>query len=94
MVKTKLTQKRLMDICDRVNKKPKTLLSENKLWAIYDRVNKPGVKFRNRTVYPFKIKQVLPEEKTVNITKNGQVIKTVNVRRKCKYFTGRKRSVF
>ena len=52
MVRTKLTQRklmenrrRLMDIYDRVNKKPKTLLSINKLSAIYDRVNKPDVKF-------------------------------------------------
>ena len=77
----KLTQKRLMDIYYRVNKKPKTLLSENKLSANYDRVNGPGVKFRKRTVYAFKTKQILSEQKTVNITKNGQVIKTINVRR-------------
>ena len=55
MVRTKLTQRklienqrRLMDIYDRVNKKPKTLLSVNKLSAIYDRVNKPDVKFLKR----------------------------------------------
>ena len=77
----KLTQKRLMDIYYRVNKKPKTLLSENKLSANYDRVNGPGAKFRKRTVYAFKTKQILSEQKTVNITNNGQVIKTINVRR-------------
>ena len=64
-----------MDIYDRVNKKPKTIPSEDKLSAIYDRVNRPTVKFKRRTVYPFKIKQSLPEQKTVNIAKNGQVIK-------------------
>ena len=63
------------DIYDRVNKKPTTRLSENKLSAIYDRVNAPRVKFKKRTVYPFKIKQTLLVRKTVNITKNGQVIK-------------------
>ena len=88
-------QRRIMDIYDRVNKKPKTLLSENKLSVIYDRVNEPAVKFfQNRTVYLFKIKQTLPSKKTVNITKKGQVIKTINVRRKCKYFTGKNRLMF
>ena len=69
-------------------------MSENKLSAICDRVNGPAVKFRKRTVYPFKIKQTLSSKKTVNITKNGQVIKTFNVRRKSKYFTGRNRLMF
>ena len=64
-----------MDIYDRVNKKPKTIPSQDKLSAIYDRVNGLTVKFKRRTVYPFKIKQILPEQKTVNIAKNGQVIK-------------------
>ena len=77
-----------MDIYDRVNKKPKTIPSEDKLSAIYDRVNGPTVKFKRRTVYPFKIKQILPEQKTVNIAKNGQVIKN-NVRGRSKYLTGR-----
>ena len=43
---------------------------------------------RKKTIYPFKIKETLPEQRTVNITKNGQVVKTINVRRKSKYFTG------
>ena len=85
---TKLTQRKLMDIYNRVNKKPTTLLSENKLSAIYDPVNAPGVKLKKRTVYLLKIKQALPARKTGNITQNGQVIKTINVRRKSKYFTG------
>ena len=37
----------------------------------------------------FKIKTLLPEQKTVNIKKNGQVIRTVTVRRKTKKFTDR-----
>ena len=94
MVRTKLNQRKLMDIYNRVNKKPATLLFKNKLSAIYDRVNAPGVKFKKRTVYPFKIKQTLPARKAVNITKNGQVIKTINVRRKSKHFMVRKRLVF
>lgn len=64
-----------MDIYNRVNKKPKTILSEDRLLAISDRVNGPTIKFKRGTVYPFKIKQILPEQKTVNIAKNGQVIK-------------------
>ena len=86
--------RRLMDICDRIKKKPKTLLAENKLSAIYDRVNALAVRFRKRTVYLFKIKQILLERKTTDITKNGQVIKTINVRRKSKYLTGKNRLMF
>ena len=43
---------------------------------------------RKRTVYSFKIKETLPEQRTVNITKKEQTIKTINVRRKSRYFTG------
>ena len=75
MVRTKITQRTLMDIYNRVNKNPKTLLSANKLSAIYDQVNEPTVKFKKGTVYPFKIKRILPPKNTVNIKKNGQVIK-------------------
>ena len=35
----------------------------------------------------FKIKTLLPEQKTVQIKKNGQVVRTVTVRRKTKRFT-------
>ena len=93
MVRTKLTKRMLIDVYDRVNKKPKTLPSENELPVIYDRVNGPVIKFKRRTVYPFK-RKTLPSKKTVNITKNGQVIKTINVGRKYKYFTGRNRLMF
>ena len=48
---------------------------------------------RKRTIYPFKIKQTLPAQKTVNITKDGQVIKTINVRGKSKYFSGKNRLI-
>ena len=37
--------------------------------------------FRRRTIRPFKIKEILPQQKTVNIKKDGQVIKIINVRR-------------
>ena len=49
---------------------------------------------KKRTIYPFKIKQKLPEQKTVNIKKNGGIIKTINVKHKSKYFTGRNRLMF
>ena len=41
---------------------------------------------KRRRIYPFKIKLTLPEEKTVDIIKNNQVVKTMNIRRKSKYF--------
>ena len=37
----------------------------------------------------FKIKTIMPEQKTVNIKKNGQVIRTIRVRRKTMRFTDR-----
>ena len=37
----------------------------------------------------FKIKALLPEQKTVNIKKNGQIARSITVRRETKKFTGR-----
>ena len=37
--------------------------------------------FRRRTIRPFKIKEILPQQKSVNIRKDGQVIKIINLRR-------------
>ena len=42
-----------------------------------------------RVKRPFKIKLTLPEQKTVNIKKNGDIIKTITVRRKSNYFSDR-----
>ena len=40
--------------------------------------------------YPkFKIKTLLPEQKTINIKKNGQIVRSIVVRRKTKKFTDR-----
>ena len=39
---------------------------------------------KTRTIHPFKIKETLLEQKA---KKNGQRIKTINVKRKSKYFT-------
>ena len=50
--------------------------------------------FTRRTVRPFKIKEILPQQKTVNIKKDGQVIKTINVRRKSGYFSDRDGLIF
>ena len=47
MFMAKLTEWKMMDIYNKVNKKPTTLLSENKLSVIYDQVNAPGVKKNN-----------------------------------------------
>ena len=49
---------------------------------------------RKRTVYPFEIKETIPEQKTVNITKNGQKIKTINVKKKSRYINGKNRLIF
>ena len=49
---------------------------------------------KKNTNYPFNIKEILPEQKTVNITKGGQIIKTINVRIKSKYFNSRNRLIF
>ena len=49
---------------------------------------------KKRTIFLFKIKHTLPEQNTVNITKNGQIAKTINVREKCKYFNGKNRLIF
>ena len=35
----------------------------------------------------FKIKTLLPEQKTINIKKNGQVVRSITARRKTKKFT-------
>ena len=53
-----------------------------------------GANFVRKKTYPFKINLTLPSQKTVNIKKNGQIVKTINVRRKSKYFSGRSAMVF
>ena len=50
--------------------------------------------YGRKRVRPFKIKLTLPAQKTVTIKKNGQPVKTINVRRKTKYFSGRNRLIF
>ena len=37
---------------------------------------------------------MLPQHKTITIKKNGQVIKTIDVRRKSRYFSRRNRLIF
>ena len=49
---------------------------------------------RKRMIYPFKITQPLPAQKTVNITKDGQIVETISVRRRSKYFSGKSRLIF
>ena len=49
---------------------------------------------RREVERPFKIKVTLPEQKTVNIKKGGNVIKTITVRRKANYFTDRNARTF
>ena len=47
-----------------------------------------------RRTEPYKIKLTLPEQKQVDIKKNGQVIKTIKVGRKSKYFSARRARSF
>ena len=49
---------------------------------------------RQRTKRTYKIKLTLPEQKTVDITKDGNVIKTIRIRRKSTYFNDRNARVF
>ena len=53
-----------------------------------------GADLARKKTYPFKIKLTLPSQKTVNIKKNGQIVKSIDVRRKSKYFSGRSAMVF
>ena len=50
--------------------------------------------FQQKTIKPFKIKEILPEQKTVDIKKNGKIMKTINVRRISKYFSCKNRLIF
>ena len=47
-----------------------------------------------RRTDPYKIKLPLPEQKQVDIKKKGEVIKTIKVGRKSKYFTTRRARSF
>ena len=49
---------------------------------------------RQRARKPFKVKEVLPQQKLVDIKKDGQILKAINVRRKSTYFSGRNRLIF
>ena len=49
---------------------------------------------RGRRTEPYKIKLTLPEQKQVDIKKNGHVIKTIKVGRKSKYFSARRARSF
>ena len=48
----------------------------------------------NRRNNQFKIKNLLLETKDVQVKKNGQFIRTMNVRRKSIYFSGKRRLRF
>ena len=50
---------------------------------------------KKRTEKPkFKVKKLLPEPKTVQIKKDGQTVKTINVNRKSYYFEGIKARLY
>ena len=49
--------------------------------------------YGKRKLHPFKVKVTLPKQKLVTINKNGQTIRTINVRRESRYFSGRKKRI-
>ena len=53
-----------------------------------------GTRQRTKRTYPYKIKLTLAEQKQEDITKNGNVIKTIRVTRKSKYFNSGSVRVF
>ena len=50
--------------------------------------------YEKKTIYFFKIKQTLSAQKAVNIAKTGQTVKTINIRRKSKFFSRKNRLIF
>ena len=49
---------------------------------------------RGKQTYPYKIKLPLSVKRTINIKKNGQIIKTINVRKNSKYFSTKNARIF
>ena len=49
---------------------------------------------RDQKNLPYKINLTLPKEKQVDIKKNGNIIKTMNVRRRSKYLSSRSARYF
>ena len=47
-----------------------------------------------RRFKPFKVKLTLPSSKTVNTTKDGEIVRNINVRKKYIYFTARNKLVY
>ena len=42
----------------------------------------------------YNIKKLLPEYKRVDVKKNGQIVRSINLRKKAINFTGKRRMVF
>ena len=49
---------------------------------------------KKKRICPIKIKEILPEQKAVNITKDRKIMKKINIRKKSRYFNGRNRLIF
>ena len=52
-------------------------------WLLRQKRNRQATK----QTYPYKIKFTLPEQKQEDIKKNGDIVKTINVRHKSKFFS-------
>ena len=50
--------------------------------------------YGRRKTLPVQNKRNTTGKKTVNITKNGKIIKRINVKQKSRYFNGRNRLIF
>ena len=72
----------------------RTKVTVRRQWRLSPRLLRKGTPQRTKRTYPYKIKLTLPKQKQVEIKKNGNVIKTINVRRKSKCFTTRSARLF
>ena len=63
-------------------------------WRLSPCLLRKGTRQRTKRTYPYKIKLTLPKQKQVEIKKNGNVIKIINVRRKSKCFITRSARLF
>lgn len=58
------------------------------------RINNKNILNRRLRNAPFKLKKMLPEQRKIEVKKTGQVVRTMKVRRKTIYFTGKRKLQF
>ena len=64
-------------------------------------VHSPGHRIGNKNIMkrrlrnaPYEIKKLLPEYKRADVKKNGQIVRSMNARKKAIYFNGKRIFVF